>query len=119
MQAEQLFDQLVQARAALAQAPPDLDAGCGAVGVAETHLTGEPGLTELQPTWSELRGAADALQAVCGQLRLLGMPAIDSAAVHQAQQRWRQGAAHELAVACRHLQTAAAALTTPTVAAEC
>lgn len=110
MASAKLLDQLVQARAALAQSPPDADSGCGAVGVVQTRLTGEPGLSELQPAWSELRAAADALQAVCGQLRLLALPAMDSAAVRRAQERWRQGAAHELAVACGHLQAAVRAL---------
>ena len=117
-QSARLLDQLVQARAALAQAPPDADAGCGAVATVQTRLTGEPGLRDVQPTWSELRETADALQAVCGQLRLLGLPAIDSPTVREAQERWRHCAAHELAEACRHLQAAAAALSTPTVACE-
>jgi hypothetical protein len=94
----------------LRSTPPQIDPGCEAVGDVQTQLSGEPGLSEVQPTWTLLRSAADALTAVCGQLRLLALPASSTAAVRDAQQRWRDGLARELDTACDQLHAAAASL---------
>jgi len=104
-----LFDQLSGARQLLVQQAP-LDQACPTVGDVLTRLNGEPGLTSVQPAWSELADAADALQAVCGQGTLLNQPSTDSAAAQAARQRWQQGMQRELGVACDHLRAAASAL---------
>jgi hypothetical protein len=107
-----LFDQLNQARQQLA-APTASAEACPTVGDVVTRLNGEPGLIDIQPAWSQLAQAADALQAVCGQTRLLAEPSIDSAAARAARQGWQAGIQRELGVACEHLRAAAAALARP------
>jgi len=111
-QSRDLLDQLTQARGMLAQHSQRDDA-CASVGDVETRLYGEPGLTSVQPAWSQLANAAHALQSVCGQTLLLAQPSIDSVAVSAAQQRWTQGIERELGVACDHLRAAAQALDRP------
>jgi len=108
-QTNDLLDQLSSARQRLVQQAP-LDTACPVVGDVLTRLNGEPGLSGVQPAWSQLADAADALQAVCGQSTLLGQPSTDTAAAQAARQRWRQGIERELGVACEHLRSAAAAL---------
>jgi hypothetical protein len=76
----------------------------------QTRLFGEPGLVDVQPGWTQLRDAADALQAVCGQTALLAQPSTDSPAIVQARVRWQAGIQREMALACDHLRHAAAAL---------
>jgi hypothetical protein len=109
-QAARLLDQLVQAHAGLSAASGDVSPTCDLIGGVDTRLTGEPGLVDLRPTWPALRNATDDLLAACGQLRLLATPALDTAAVRAARQRWQQGAAHELTQACQELQSAATSL---------
>ncbi len=104
-----LLDRLTSARGKLATFPPPKDA-CNEIGDIETRLYGEPGLTEVQPAWSELADAAHALQAVCGQDILLVQPVNGSAALEAARTRWSAGQQRELGVACNHLRTAASAL---------
>ena len=82
---------------------------CNAVGDVQTRLDGEPGLAEVMPAWQDLRAAARALQAVCGQSTLLGQPTNDSLALAQARQRWAQGIQRELGVACDYLRATAVA----------
>jgi len=108
-QAQELLDQLTDARQKMAQATLATGA-CSTIGDVETRLYGEPGLVDVQPAWSELADAAHALQAVCGQSTLLAEPAVDSEAVSSAHQRWQQGIQRELGVACDHLRAAASAL---------
>ena len=86
---------------------------CDLIGGVDTRLTGEPGLVDLRPTWPALRNATDDLLAACGQLRLLATPALDTAAVRDARQRWQQGAQRELTQACSELQAAAQSLGRP------
>jgi hypothetical protein len=107
VQSTDLLEQLIEARDKFAQQP---QLGCDLVGNVQTKLYGEPGLTNVQPAWTNLRDAADALQAVCGQSTLLAQPFNDSLATRQARQRWRDGIQHEVGVACDHLRNAAAAL---------
>jgi hypothetical protein len=109
IQSNQLLDQLVAARSALAL-PPQLDAGCDIMGHMQTRLYGEPGLVEVRPAWRALVDTATALQAVCGLGTLLRQPALDSVATHDGRQRWQAGIDRELAVACTHLREAASAL---------
>jgi hypothetical protein len=80
------------------------------VGDIETRLYGEPGLEEIEPTWTELADAAHALQAVCGQTALLAAPSTGSVELEAARTRWKQGIQHEIGVACDHLRAAAASL---------
>jgi hypothetical protein len=108
-QTADLLDRLSVARGKLADFPPPPDA-CNIVGDVETRLYGEPGLTEVQPAWSELADAAHALQAVCGQDTLLQQPISGSLAVDAARQRWSEGKQREMGVACDHLRAAAIAL---------
>ncbi len=110
LQMARLFDALVDARLALSEQPPRLDAGCATVGDVSSRLYGEPGLVDVRPAWPALRAAADALQAVCGQQRLLEQPFEPTAAMLAARARWQRGVAAELASACRHLVDGAAAL---------
>ncbi len=105
-----LLDQLSSARGMLQDQPPRIQDGCGLVGTTSTRLYGEPGLVDVQVAWPELRGAAFALQAVCGQDILLAQPSTDSPALLAAHERWQQGIQREMGVACDHLRTAAAAL---------
>ena len=99
--------QLTDARDKFALQPQQ---SCDVVGNVQTKLYGEPGLSNVQPAWTNLRDAADALQAVCGQSRLLAQPFNDSLATQQARQRWQQGIQREVSIACDHLRDAAAAL---------
>ena len=62
------------------------------IGDVQTRLFGEPGLVDVQPGWTQLRDAADALQAVCGQGMLLTQPTIDSPAIAAAQRNAGEGA---------------------------
>jgi len=112
-QTADLLDRLTDARAKLATFPPPPEA-CNIVGDVETRLYGEPGLTEVQPAWSELADAAHALQAVCGQDTLLLQPISGSVALEAARQRWRDGKQREMGVACDHLRAAAIALSRDT-----
>jgi hypothetical protein len=109
-QSADLLDQLTLARSMLAQQTVPLDDACSKVGDVETRLYGEPGLVDVQPTWWQLADAAHALQAVCGQTALLAQPALETAAVDQARQRWQQGVQRELGLACDHLRAAAMSL---------
>jgi hypothetical protein len=109
-QSVDLLDGLSTARGVLSQQPARLEEACNAVGDVQTRLYGEPGLVNVQPAWSQLRHAADALNAVCGQATLLDQPAAESAAIRAAHQRWESGIQREMAVACDHLRAAAAAL---------
>jgi hypothetical protein len=109
LQSADLLDRLTATRAKLANFPPPPDA-CNEVGDVETRLYGEPGLTEVQPAWSELADAAHALQAVCGQVALLAQPISGSSALEAARERWREGEQREMGVACDHLRAAATAL---------
>jgi hypothetical protein len=104
-----LLDRLATARVALQQNPPPRDA-CSEVGDVETRLYGEPGLMEMQPTWSRLANAAHALQAVCGQTALLAQPISGSPALEAARAEWLSGIQRELGVACDHLRAAAISL---------
>jgi hypothetical protein len=110
LQMARLFDTLVDARLALSEQPPRLDAGCDSVGDVSSRLSGEPGLVDVRPAWPALRAAADALHAVCGQQRLLEQPFEPTGAMLAARVRWQRGVAFELASACRHLVDGAAAL---------
>lgn len=105
-----LLGQLSAACGMLADEPPQVDQACKTVGVVQTRLYGEPGLADIRPAWPELRDAATALSAVCGQDALLAQPSTHSPAADSAQQRWRQGVQREMGVACDHLRAAAAAL---------
>jgi hypothetical protein len=110
VQSAGLLEQLVVARAMFGEQPPRLEPACNAVGDVQSRLYGEPGLADVRPAWPELRAAAEALQAVCGQNTLLGQPSNDSLALIAARQRWQQGIQRELGVACDHLRAAAVAL---------
>jgi hypothetical protein len=105
-----LLDQLTAARSQLVEQQPPLEDACSAVGTVTTRLYGEPGLTDLRSAWTQLRDAADALNAACGQATLLTQPSSGSSAMQLAQQRWQQGMQREMGVACDHLRAAAAAL---------
>jgi len=107
VQSVDLLMQLTDARDKFALQPQQ---SCDVVGNVQTKLYGEPGLSNVQPAWTNLRDAADALQAVCGQSRLLAQPFNDSLATQQARQRWKQGIQREVSIACDHLCDAAAAL---------
>jgi len=110
LQSADLLDHLGSARTLLMQQPPSVQDGCNVVGDVQTRLYGEPGLVDVQPAWSELRGAADALQAVCGESTLLQLPSTGSVAIEAAQTRWQAGVQREIGVACDHLRAAASAL---------
>jgi hypothetical protein len=109
-QTGELFDRLTTVRKLLGEQPPRIDEGCGLLGSTSTRLYGEPGLAEIRSAWVELGDATYALQAVCGQDKLLAQPSTGSPAIVAAQQRWQQGMQHEMGVACDHLRTAAVAL---------
>jgi hypothetical protein len=109
VQTADLLDHLSAARGQLAASQPPT-AACNEIGNVETRLYGEPGLTEVQPAWSDLANAAHALQAVCGQDTLLLQPVTGSSALDAARQRWTEGKQRELGVACDRLRAAAAAL---------
>jgi hypothetical protein len=110
MQMRRLLDELVEARAALSEQPPRMDVACDTVGDVASRLSGEPGLVDVRSAWPALNAAAEALQAVCGQDRLLEQPFEPTAAMLAARARWQQGVAHELAASCAHLNEAARAL---------
>jgi hypothetical protein len=113
MQMRRLLDGLVDAHGALSEQPPRIDAGCDTVGDVASRLSGEPGLVDVRPAWPALNAAAEALQAVCGQERLLEQPFEPTAAMLAARARWQQGVTHELAAACEHLNEAGRALGRP------
>ncbi|HLZ32247.1 MAG TPA: hypothetical protein VKV73_33405 [Chloroflexota bacterium] len=108
-----LLDQLVLARTMFGEQPPRMAVGCNVVGDVQTRLYGEPGLTDVRPAWPALRGAAGALQSICGRDTLLAQPTNGSLALTQARQRWEEGISRENGVACDYLRTAAAALSRP------
>lgn len=108
-QTSDLLDRLAAVRGQLQQNPPPAEA-CVDVGDIETRLYGEPGLIDIQPTWSRLAAAADALQAVCGQTALLAQPISGSPALESARARWLQGIQHNLGLACDDLRAAANSL---------
>ncbi len=113
-QSVELLDRLTAARADFQAATPEqTQSACDTVGDVQTRLYGEPGLTSIQPTWSHLRAAAEALQAVCGQSTLLGHATGDSPALADGRQRWQAGVQRELGVACDYLRTAALSLARP------
>jgi hypothetical protein len=105
-----LLDQLTSARMLLAEQPPRFSDACDVVGTVTTRLYGEPGLADVRPAWPQLRDAADALNAACGQATLLAEPSTGSPAMHAARLRWQQGNQREMGVACDHLRAAAVAL---------
>jgi hypothetical protein len=107
---ERLHEQLIEARSALAQ--HSTEPACDRVGDVDTRLMGEPGLVDVAPAWTHLRGAAIALRAACGQLRLLQQPFEPTAAMTEARQRWQAGVSRELSTACADLAEAARALNT-------
>ncbi len=109
-QMARLLDQLIEARTALREQPPRIDAACDTVGEVENRLWGEPGLVDVKPAWPAMRSAADALLAVCGTNRLLQQPFEPTAAMLEARQRWQVGAVTQLDVACRSLTEAGQAL---------
>jgi len=110
VQSVELLDGLTRARGLLGEQPVRTDDACNLVGDVQTRLFGEPGLVDIQPAWTQLRDAAEALQAVCGQNALLAQPSTDSPAMVQARVRWQTGIQREMALACDHLRQAAAAL---------
>jgi hypothetical protein len=101
------MNQLASAREALIASPPRFDDGCKIIGDVQTRLYGEPGLFDVQPAWSDLRDAADALHAVCGDDRLLAQPSTGSFAMRNAQARWQAAVERESRIACNHLRAAA------------
>jgi hypothetical protein len=109
-QSVELLGRLVSARGLFMEQPPQSQAACDIVGDVQTRLNYEPGLTTVRPAWMALSDAAEALQAVCGNDTLLDLPALDSAAVATAHQRWQQASDREIGLACDHLRLAAAAL---------
>ena len=114
LQSATLLDELTAARAGFVAATPEqAQSACDIVGNVQTRLYGEPGLTSVQPTWSQLRAAAEALQAVCGQTTLLAAASGDSPALSAGRQRWQVGVQRELGVACDYLRTAAESLGRP------
>ena len=110
VQSVELLERLSDARGMFVDQPSRADEACTMVGDAQSRLFGEPGLIDVQPAWTELRDATDALQAVCGQSALLAQPSTGSPAMVQARGRWQAGMQREMAVACDHLLQAAAAL---------
>jgi len=108
-QTADLLDRLASVRTSLQQNPPPAVA-CTEVGDIETRLYGEPGLEEIQPTWSRMADAAHALQAVCGQTALLAQPISGSPALEAARAGWLDGIQHELSVSCDDLRAAASSL---------
>jgi hypothetical protein len=109
-QNDELLDQLDRARGMLAEQPPRVSEACNVVGDVQTRLYGEPGLVDVKPAWPQLRDAADALQAACGDGTWLGMPSTETPAITAARLRWQQGIQREIGVACDHLRAAATAL---------
>lgn len=103
------MDRLKTARTLFTEQPLRLNEACGEVGAVQTRLYGEPGLHD-QPGWLDLRDAADALNAVCGQDTLLSQSSTYSPSIEAARARWQQGIQRELGVACDHLRAAASAL---------
>ena len=108
-QSADLLDRLASVRTELQRNPPPAEA-CTAVGDIETRLYGEPGLVEVQPSWSRLADAAHALQAVCGQTALLAQPISGSPALEAARAEWLAGIQRELSVSCDDLRAAALSL---------
>jgi hypothetical protein len=114
VQSVELLGRLVGARELFLAQPPRGQEACDTVGEVQTRLNYEPGLTYVRPAWDALSQAAGALQAVCGQSIMLGLPTVDSPAVVVAHQRWQASFERENDVACDHLRAAAAALDRPT-----
>jgi hypothetical protein len=115
-QSVEILDRLVRARALFSEQPPPLDKACGILGDVETHLFGEPGLSQVQPAWNSLRDATRALESTCGQNVLLAVPATNgqnSQTLRDARQRWQDGIQREMTLACHHLRQAAQALNRP------
>ena len=105
---------LVSARGMFTAQPPQVQDACDSVGFVQQRLSYEPGLVNVQPAWTALSEAAEALQAVCGVNALLAQPANDSQAVREAHQRWQQAIQREITVACDRLRIAAVALAAST-----
>jgi hypothetical protein len=105
-----LFDQLSTAQRNLSQPSANSAESCAAVGGILSTLYGEPGLADIQPAWTRLRDAANALKAACSQLALLGQPTTDSPTIQAARARWQQGQQREVAVACQYLRETAPTL---------
>jgi hypothetical protein len=114
MQSADLLARLVNARTMFAEQPQRAQDACDSVGFVQQRLSYEPGLGNVQPAWTALSEAAEALQAVCGVKALLAQPANDSQAVRQAHQRWQQAIQREISVACDRLHIAAVALAAST-----
>jgi hypothetical protein len=115
-QSVDILDRLIRARALFNEQPPPIDKACGILGDVETHLFGEPGLSQLQPAWSALRDATRALESTCGQNTLLALPARNgknSQTLREARLRWQDGIQREMTLACDHLRLAAQALNRP------
>jgi hypothetical protein len=105
--AAEFADQLDEARQTLLADPSQGDSACGTAESVSTGLEGVPGLSDLRPTYQQLVDATDALTAACGQLRLVDLPADASrATVAAAHERWRAGAAQDLALTCQYLAAA-------------
>jgi hypothetical protein len=109
-QTVELLDQLNAARNLLDEQPPQVDPACTMLGDVQTRLYGEPGLVDVQPAWTHLRDASEALQAVCGHDALLAEPSSGSPGIQAARLSWQQGIEREMGVACDDLRNAAAAL---------
>jgi hypothetical protein len=111
LQSVELLDRLADARGMFGEQPPRIEDGCNSVGDVQTRLLGEPGISTIGRAWTDLREAADALQAACGQGTMLAQPAsYESEPLRQARQRWQDGIQREMRVACDHLRDAASAL---------
>jgi hypothetical protein len=115
-QSVDILNRLVRARALFSEQPPPVERACGMLGDVETHLFGEPGLSQVQPAWNALRDATRALESTCGQNTLLALPSRNgqnSQALREARQRWEDGIQREMILACHHLRQAAQALNRP------
>jgi hypothetical protein len=110
MQMARLFDQLVEAHAALRGQPPRLEPACAAVTDVGSKLSYEPGLTDIRDVWQPMYSATEALLAVCGQATLLEQPFDPTPATLQARARWQRGLELELQSACAGLRSASEAL---------
>jgi hypothetical protein len=111
-----LFGRLVDARQRFLTSSTEesVDEACVIVGDVQTRLVGEPGLTNHPTTYTPLRQAGEALQAVCGQSTVLVLATADTDASNQARQRWQAGIQRELGLACDYLRAAATVLDQPT-----
>ena len=86
---------------------------CSDVGGARGKLYAVVGRSDLPAAWQPLSDATDALEAACGQLAQLNLPANDDALLTLTRAEWRQGAQQQLSLACEDLRTAAARLDRP------